>query len=299
MKQLFIDKDFRSASLTRIKQINGIVEEYQEMGYTLTLRQLYYQLVSRDIIPNKQNEYDKLCTLVSDARRAGLIDWDAIEDRTRYLRGWPKYKNPSDAIRRAARNYCIDLWEGQPCYVEVWVEKDALVDIVQHACSTYRVPFFSCRGFMSDSETYKAGLRMREMYDSGKEIVFLHLGDHDPSGLDMSRDILERVELFGDLSGKINFHRIALNMDQIEELQPPPNPAKKTDTRYKKYREKYGAESWELDALDPATLQSIIEHSIEQYIDIPMFQKRKEQEDREQMKLFDIANIQEWESELE
>ena len=290
MKQQFITKSFRPASLERIDQINGIIEDYQRQGYSLTLRQLYYQLVSRDLIPNKQNEYQKLSALVTDARRAGLIDWNAIEDRTRYLRDYEKLSGISEAVKQAAYQYSIDLWKGQPCYIEVWVEKDALIDIVAKACSVYRTPFFSCRGFMSDSEIYKAGRRMREIYLSGKEIIFLHLGDHDPSGCEMSKDVLRRVEMFGELSNKIDFQRIALNMDQIEEFNPPPNPAKETDTRAKAYIEKYGPISWELDALEPAILTRLIQTTIEKYLDIDLFNERLRIEDAETQELLKLAD---------
>ena len=291
MKQKFIDKTFHKASLVRINEVNAIINDYQQQGFTLTLRQLYYQLVSRDLIPNKQNEYAKLSALVTAARRAGLIDWSAIEDRTRYLRTIKTYSGPAAAIRSAADEYCIDLWKGQPYYIEVWVEKDALVDIVAQACNRYRVPYFSCRGFMSDSETYKAGRRMREIYDSGKDIIFLHLGDHDPSGLEMSRDILRRVEMFGDLSNKIDFQRIALNMNQIEDLQPPPNPAKETDSRAKAYIEEFGPISWELDALEPAYLMQLIQANIEQYIDVEKFNQRVRQEREETTLIYEQATL--------
>ena len=293
MKQKFIEKSFHRASLQRIDQVNQIIDEYQEQGYALTLRQLYYQLVSRDLIPNRQNEYSKLSALVTDARRAGLIDWDAIEDRTRYLRKVRTQTGIASAIRNAANSYCIDLWADQPYYIEVWVEKDALVDVVAKACSLYRVPYFSCRGFMSDSEIYKAGIRMRKLYDSGKDIVFLHLGDHDPSGVDMSRDILRRVELFGDLANKIDFHRIALNMDQIEKLQPPPNPAKDSDTRSKAYIQKYGLVSWELDALEPKTLTRLIRDEIERYLDADKFNNMIRIEDEQTQELYMLASSME------
>ena len=289
MKQQFITKSFRAASLKRIDQVNEIIADYQRQGYSLTLRQLYYQLVSRDLIPNKQNEYAKLSALVTDARRSGLIDWDAIEDRTRYLREYKALSGINEAIRQAAYQYSIDLWEGQSCYVEVWVEKDALIDIVEKACNKYRVPFFSCRGFTSDSEIYKAGQRMRQIYVDGKDIILLHLGDHDPSGCEMSKDIQRRVELFGGLSDKIDFQRIALNMDQIEEFNPPPNPAKETDTRASAYIEKYGPISWELDALDPATLTRLIQTTIEKYLDLDLFCERMTREEAEQEKLLELA----------
>ena len=172
----------------------------------------------------------------------------------------------------------------------MWVEKDALIDIVEKACSEYQVPFFSCRGFMSDSEIYKAGRRMKEIYATGKEIVFLHLGDHDPSGCEMSKDILRRVELFSGLSDKIDFQRIALNMDQIDEFNPPPNPAKETDTRAKGYIEKYGHVSWELDALEPAILTRLIQTAIEKHLDIDLFNERLHKEDAETQELLKLAD---------
>ena len=291
MKQKFIEKSFHKASLDRIEQVNGIIQTYQEKGYVLTLRQLYYQLVSRNIISeNCQREYNKLSVLISQARRAGLIDWDALEDRTRFLRGYNTFTGPADAIQHAAALYSIDLWADQDCYLEVWVEKDALVDVVGRACSRYRVPFFSCRGFMSDSEMYAAGRRMRSTHDSGKDIVVIHLGDHDPSGVEMSSDILRRLELFSEKPGLIDFHRIALNMEQIEQFNPPPNFAKETDSRAKAYIEKYGPVSWELDALEPDVLVSLIQSHIEKYLDMEKFTSRIQQEEQETNELFRLAN---------
>lgn len=199
---------------------------------------------------------------------------------------------PESHLRSGAQRTAIVLICGQISLVmsRSGLKKDALVDVVAKACSQYRVPYFSCRGFMSDSEVYKAGLRMRNFYDNGKEIVFLHLGDHDPSGIDMSRDILRRVELFGNLENKIDFHRIALNMDQIEELQPPPNPAKETDTRAKAYIQKYGRVSWELDALEPKVLTRLIRDEIERYLDADRFNRMLQLEDEQTEELLALAS---------
>ena len=290
IRQKFIDHNFSKKSQDRISKIQEILNEYDKQGLTLTLRQLYYQLVSRDIIPNKQTEYHKISDLVSNARRAGLVDWDIIEDRTRYLRGYRHYDNPADCIRSAAYGYAIDLQADQAVYLEVWVEKDALVDLVGRACNKYDIPFFSCRGFTSDSEIYKAGRRMRRRHESDRDIVVLHLGDHDPSGLDMSRDILERLELFGEIPGLIDFRRIALNRDQIEKFNPPPNPAKETDTRFKKYLEEYGSTSWELDALEPSVLMNLIEQNITSILDMDKFRAREKLEDQQRNEMIEIAS---------
>ena len=290
MKDRFIDKQFRKKSIERIQQINAIINEYMESGYSLTIRQVYYQLVSRDIIPNKQSEYGKISALVTDARRAGLIDWNAIEDRTRYIRRRNHYASPGEAVRDSAYMYGTDLWSDQEHYVEVWVEKDALIGIVQQAAARYDVTSFSCRGYTSDSAIYSAAQRIRAQIDAGKKPVILHLGDHDCSGVDMSRDILERLELFARKPGMIDLHRIALNMDQIQTFKPPVNPAKESDSRYAAYVSRYGVNSWELDALPPEVLTQIIEDNILKHMNVYRFIDAKRKEEAEQAELFRLAD---------
>lgn len=296
MKQKFIDRKFSKTNMKKIEQVSEIVEEYQKQYLSLTLRQLYYQMVSRGYIPNKQTEYQKLSDLVSNGRRAGLIDWSAIEDRTRGLVGYMHYDDPAAAIKEAAYGYRIDLLEDQPVYLECWVEKDALKDLVGIACTKYNVRYFSCRGFTSDTEIYKAGRRMRWEIEQGKDVVILHLGDHDPSGIDMSRDILERIELFGEIPNKIDFRRIALNMDQIQKYNPPPNPAKETDTRFKTYQKLYGDTSWELDALEPSIFMDLIKNQIEGVIDMKKFKERKRLEEEQRKQMIEIA--ENWQNQI-
>jgi hypothetical protein len=95
--------------------------------------------------------------------------------------------------------------------------------------------------------------------------VILHFGDHDPSGIDMTRDIGDRLRLFG--AKRVDVRRLALNMDQVEQYDPPPNPAKETDSRFEGYRAEYGDESWELDALEPTTLAALVTAEVESIID--------------------------------
>lgn len=134
MKEQFQSFDFRKDTLQVIQQANDIIEEYQHQGYELTLRQLYYQFVARDLIPNSQKSYNRLGNIISDARLNGDIDWDAIKDRTRYLQGNSHDTDPASAIEYAADSYKINLRKGQPVYVEAWVEKEALADVVGKAC---------------------------------------------------------------------------------------------------------------------------------------------------------------------
>ena len=137
--------NFRSKSLDLIKLVNEVIDEYKAQGYELTLRQAYYQLVARGYIPNNERSYKNIGNLINDGRLAGLIDWYAITDRTRYLRGHTHWDGPQEVIASARYSYLLDKWEGQPNYVEVWVEKDALVDIVSKACEPIDTPHFSCR----------------------------------------------------------------------------------------------------------------------------------------------------------
>lgn len=276
MKELFIPKNFHAKSYALINFANKIIEEYKEQGFTLTLRQLYYQFVARDILPNKQRSYDNLGALISDARLAGLIDWDAIEDRTRFLRGHRTFDGPDDAVAETLKRYRIDMWEGQKARIEVWIEKDALIGVIERVCARWDVNYFACRGYASQSELYTAGKRIafnRRHYE--QDTIVLHLGDHDPSGCDMTRDNEDRLSMFA--GRRVIVDRIALNYDQVEQYDPPPNPAKLTDTRAAAYVEEYGEDSWELDALEPRVIAALIEDKVKAQINDKLWQERVKQ----------------------
>lgn len=249
---------FQQKSLELIRLVNQVVEEYQAQGYELTLRQAYYQLVARGYIPNNERSYKNIGNLINDGRLAGLIDWHSITDRTRNLRSNSHWDNPADVIASARYSYLLNKWDGQPNYAEVWVEKDALVDIVGQACRPLDTPYFSCRGYTSQSEMWSAAQRFISQ-DYRDNRVIIHLGDHDPSGIDMTRDIQERLQMFG---ADVYVKRVALTMNQIGTYNPPPNPAKITDSRASKYIDEYGNESWELDALEPQVITDLITNEV-------------------------------------
>lgn len=273
--------NFRQSSLDLIKLVNQVIQEYQAQGYELTLRQAYYQLVARGYIPNNERSYKNIGNLINDGRLAGLIDWYAITDRTRNLRGNSHWDTPAEVIESAKYSYRLDKWEGQPNYVEVWVEKDALVDVVGQACRPLDVPFFSCRGYTSQSEMWAATQRFIRRDDREQRII-IHLGDHDPSGIDMTRDIQERLEMFG---ADVMVKRVALTMEQIDFYTPPPNPAKLTDSRCWGYIQKFGNESWELDALEPKVITDLITEQVTMYRDDTLYQQVCDQERREKREL--------------
>lgn len=286
--EAFIEKKFSPAHAAIIEQANDIIAEYQRQGFSLTLRQLYYQFVARGLIENKQTEYKRIGSIINDGRLAGRIDWAAIEDRTRNVRKPSAWESPSQIIQAVAEQYQEDLWKGQDYRPEVWIEKDALIGVIEPICERYRVPYFACRGYSSQSEQYAAGLRFRSIRRRGLTPIVLHLGDHDPSGIDMTRDNTDRLSMFA--GRKIEVRRLALNWDQIEEYDPPPNPAKETDSRAGGYIEQFGENSWKLDALDPPTIEALIEVQLESLIDRSIWDDAVDREEEAKSVLADAAD---------
>jgi hypothetical protein len=275
--------NFRGNSLALIQKANEIIAEYTRQGFVLTLRQLYYQFVSRDIIANSMKEYKRLGSVINDGRLAGLIDWNALEDRTRNVKSNGHWSSPQNIVKACVNAYAIDKWEDQPIRPEVWIEKDALVGVIEGVCEELDVPYFSCRGYTSQSEMWAAAMRFIK---HGKTAHIIHLGDHDPSGQDMSRDIEERIRMFMRRHSRtqgFEFTRIALNMDQVEQYNPPPNPAKSSDTRFETYRAEHGDESWELDALEPSVLANLIREQVATLRDLYAEAEERERSEREEL----------------
>lgn len=253
------------AQLT-VEQANEIIGEMRAQGYVLTLRQLYYQFVARNLIPNEEREYKRLGRLITLARESGVMDWYAIEDRGRMAFGTSTEEDPSTVVSGIEDGLLFDQWARQDTYLEVWVEKSALEGVVSRPCEKWDVTYMACKGYLSASEAWRAGLRFQHAIHQGKRPVLIHLGDHDPSGLHMTVDNRRRLRMFAESHG-IEVRRIALNMDQVEEYGPPPNPAKQTDSRYAGYALDHGESSWELDALDPSVLDKLITDTLEEYVD--------------------------------
>lgn len=259
-KTAYVDEAFRDDKLELIGIANGIAAECEAQGHGPTLRRLCCQMVSRDIVPNNIRSYKNLGNLVNDARSAGLVDWHAIEGRTRSLRRRPHREEPQETIDAIARQRHIDCREGQESCVEVRAEKDALIGIVEQIGDKPYVARFSCRGYTGQSELRGAAMRLKRRCDAGRHAVPPHLGGHGPSGKDMGRDIVARLELFG--ADDVEFRRLAPNLDQIEEFGPPPNPTKPSDGRAQGCIERFGCERRELDALDPSVIGRLIDENV-------------------------------------
>lgn len=284
MRQHYQDQNFRAASLKLIEQINIIIEEYRRDGYVLTVRQLYYQLVARDIIPNTQNDYKRAAQLVNDAKLAGLIDWDMLEDRTRNFITRNRWNSPEEILQSVAKQYHMDMWDNQTQRVFVIVEKEALVGVLERTCREYDVPLLAARGYPSGSVLREFGRDDVQLaINLGQVPTIIHLGDHDPSGIDMTRDLQERINMFAE--EPVELIRIALNMEQVMQQKPPENPAKTTDSRFEDYMRKYGTSSWELDALSPRYLDKLMRKEITKYIDDDNWQEKEEEIEAAKRKL--------------
>src|SRR5574341_248948 len=279
MKEEFVPHNFSTGSHKTIEIVDGILDEYRAQGFRLSLRQLYYQLVARDYIENSQRSYRNLGSLVSRARQAGLLDWSMIEDRNRETVIPNHWDDPGEIIRTAAAQFRIDKWDNQPYHIEVMVEKDALSGVLQPVCRDLDIGITANKGYSSSSTMYEIGKRLQDIDSYDKRLVVLYLGDHDPSGIDMTRDVEERLTLYGRL-GTSDFEvvRVALNYDQVEMWKPPENPAKETDSRFIDYRRRFGESSWELDAVEPRQLADLVRDMVAVRRDDDLWEEAVERE---------------------
>lgn len=270
-REKFLDIAFRSKTVLLIQQANSIIETYQDRGVKLTVRALFYRFVARNILANTPQNYERVASVIDDGRKAGLVDWSAIEDRTRFLRGIADYADPTDWLSRNIDAYAEDIWADQDYYCETWIEKDAALGTVEGVCDKFRVPLFSCRGYPSSSELYYAAKRLERVRRDSRQPIVFYIGDHDPSGLQMTDNASNALATFAR-TNQIEFRRICLTMDQIDEYDPPENYAKESDSRYNWYVEQTGRDAaWELDALDPIVIADVLSDAIKSVCDKDRF----------------------------
>ena len=258
-----------------------------ELQNPMTLRQTYYQLVSRHVIENNKNEYQKLSNALVWARQQELIPWEWIEDRTRQPREVNMWSDLNDFFETVKKAYRRDVWETQDNYIVVWVEKDALSGIFQKITSKYGVTLVVGRGYNSWS-VKKELADTFERYEP-KEPVVLYFGDFDPSGEDIFRD-LEKSFYFFQISLK-KIEKVSLTKEDIEKYNLPPDFAKKSDTRSKKFIAKNGDMAVELDALPADVLREKIKSSIEKYLDIEKFKIVLGEQSQEQYEIEEFLKV--------
>ncbi len=227
----------------------------------ITIRHLFYRLVAPGLIPKTEPAYKCLTKHLGKWRRAELIRWDAFADNTRWKYGGRRFNGLDDALEETVRTYRKNLWRDQQYYVEVWVEKDAIASIIVDEADRFGVPTFVCRGFASLSSLHEAARTFRWQEHLGKQVVVAYIGDHDPSGIYIDRKA--RETLAEDFDVEVEFERIAVTPEQIEQYNLPTRPAKLGDSR---------ARDWqggcvEVDAMPPAELRQVIRDAITRRIE--------------------------------
>ena len=253
----------------RILVIDRFLNEYKGR---VTVRQLYYRLVAGGHIANNDKEYGRVQDLITKARYAGLIDWNAIEDRNREPLKAAEWQDGAHLLRSAVEDFRLNRWEMQPFYLELWVEKAALAGVLSPIAIDYHLTLMVNRGYGSASSMKESADRIRARsrasgkWTSHHRPIILYIGDFDPSGEDMVRDVRERLLEFG-CPRELDVFKLALTKAQIEKYNPPPNPAKVTDSRAAKYIAEHGDESWEVDAIPPKELALLVRTSINAYVD--------------------------------
>lgn len=259
----------------------------------MTLRQLYYRFVANDLVENKQSQYQYLSESMKEARIDGRIPWDALEDRTRATdAGDHTYLDPTKRVDRnlewfenTAERHYYPRWHGQDVYLEVWVEKEALAGIFGAICEELKVTTYPCRGYSSVTMLKDAAERFRKAVESGRDPLILYFGDFDPTGQDIERNVRETIRDTFDVP--IDVERIALNREQIDAHELPPQPAKSSDARYDTFVEEHGDMAVELDALPPDTLKELVRDAVNERFDRDHFEdnvKPKQTEEREQIR---------------
>jgi hypothetical protein len=226
----------------------------------MTVRQVFYQLVSRGVIEKTEAEYNStVVRLLTDMRRAKEIPFGWIADNTRWMKKPRTYSSAEDALTETAQYYRKDYWSDLDEYVEIWLEKDALSGVFYEETKVWGVPLMVTRGYPSLSFVYEAADSIR---DEDKPTFLYYFGDHDPSGIDIPRVVERGIREFAP-EAEIHFERIAVSPEQISRWNLPTRPTKKTDTRSKKFQ----GESVEVDAITPRTLRSLVRECVDRHID--------------------------------
>ncbi len=292
MKIQFKEWNPNAATRERLDQVQTVLTQFSGMGIRITLRQLYYQLVSKNIIRNKQREYKNLGNMLSDARLAGLVDWNAIEDRARHPVVPPEWTSIGSIVDACVRSFRLPRWDTQPGYLELWCEKDALSSVLAPIADQYHVTLMVNRGYSSQSAMFEARNRiLRAIQRKGVKPTIIYLGDLDPSGEDMVRDVKDRLAM---MLLNVNVVKLALNPEQVEQYSLPPNPAKMTDSRAEAFVDKHGSDSYEVDAIPPDELIRIVTEAITSRMDMKAYEAVRAREGRLSDKLQDVAgNIEE------
>jgi len=238
-------------------EIKGVIQAVLEANHPMTVRQVYYQLVARQVIENRQAQYQAISTLLVKMRQDGEVPWDYVEDRNRRPRVVAMWDDLGDFLETVRGAYRRDVWAVQDHYVEMWLEKDALSGYFERELEPYGITLNVGRGYDGWSSIRNAAERIKAQ---DKPATIYYWGDFDPSGEDMHRSLIERLAFFGCYPEIV---KVALTKQQVEQYNLPSDPAKMTDSRRAGFVEKHGDLSVELDALPVDVLRRLIRATIE------------------------------------
>jgi len=266
-----------------VNAVNGVIRQYD---MALTLRQIYYRLVAAGLIPNRRSAYNGLSAQLVKAREAREVDDRRIVDRSRSIED-RAFDSPLDFLEAAVwtcenRNF-RRTWSTQETYCEAWVEKDALSQVIAGAVEDLNTIVAPSRGYSSFSYINDAVRRFQKNRGEAEKVVILHLGDHDPSGLDMTRDLQDRFNAYSaGFLFDVQVKRVALTFDQVQARNLIPNPTKIQDPRAAGYIARYGNECWELDAIEPRELVDLVAEAVKgEVTDWQAWDDMKDQDEEE------------------
>lgn len=220
-----------------------------------SVRHIYYRAVVDQIVTKDDSGYNKVQRAVLHLRREGSIPYWLITDNTRYRISPDVWTGPEAALRHVADSYRRDLWASD-VRVEVWVESDSIAGTIQQVTQQWAVPLFVCRGQVSESFAHSAVEEWH--HDPDQHRVVLYIGDHDPAGLEIEVNLVEKIRRFNESKVSFDFTRVAVTWDQIAAQDLPGSPPKK----------EYGfPRAVEAEALPPNDLRELINTEIDRHAD--------------------------------
>ena len=244
------------------KRRKELIFDWAEQHHPVTVRQIFYRLSTLDAIPKTEQGYQAVSRLCTSMRRDGEIPYSFFLDHTRWVRRPTTHNTIQDALQDTALFYRKALWQDQAVVCEVWIEKEALTGVVFEVTSEFDVPLVPVRGYPSVTLLQVAAEQINTASRFGKKYHIFYFGDYDPSGVDIFRNISERLHEFSP-QADLFISRPAVTEKQIMEMQLPSRPTKKSDTRSKGF----GDESVELDAINPDKLREIVRDCIFSVLD--------------------------------
>ena len=266
-----------------LAEIDAAIYEIAEAEEPVTVRGLFYRVMSRGLVPKSEQGYSVVQRRALKMRRADELPYSWITDGSR-LRWKPDtWHSAAGALMVTAANYRRALWDDQGVHVEIWSEKDAIRGVIYPVTAQYDVPLMIARGFSSDTFLYETA---EAINDEGKPAIIYHLGDHDPSGVAAWHDIQRKLREFVDGGIDLMFERIAVTPFQIEHMDLPTRPTKQSDTR----AAKFVGDSVEVDAIPSSTLRQLVTDAIERQINPEALRLTKIAEQSEKEILTRIAN---------